>query len=285
MLFSSRIMTERAFSAPGASSASFAAPGPHRASQLRDGDPFELSDGHRIACLPAGSRHANANILGGAVLASDPATQGRVGADLGVAFNEDKNLRAPDLAIGVETGFGWQTTVPPLVVEYASVGQDMAALEQKIAELLAAGTRIVWVIHLVGPLRADIHEQGAAVRTVGADAELVAPGLLENPVTVRALAEPDAALAAVLRNFLQPFGARTIEELRASSKDEGKLEGRLEGKLEERIEVLLESLAEQGLAPSEDELATIRGCRDLARLRRWSVAVRRAASVADVLGS
>ena len=226
--------------------------------------------------MSSGGRHATANVLGGAVLASDPGTKGRVGADVGVAFNNDRSLRAPDLATGVDPGFGWQTSPPPLAVEYVSVGQDEKELDKKISELLELGTTMIWVVHLTGPLRVDVHERGAAMRTVNAEAELVAPGILDNPVPVRALVEPDAAMAAVLRNFLKPHGARTLEELRATSEAKGKLEGKLEA--------FLEALEDRGLAPTAEQLATIRGCRDLAALRRWSARVPGAASVAEVLG-
>lgn len=32
------------------------APGPFRADQIREGDPYELSNGHAILCLPTGMR-------------------------------------------------------------------------------------------------------------------------------------------------------------------------------------------------------------------------------------
>ena len=46
--------------------------GPFRASQIADGDPYELSDGHAIQCLPARADHAESNLAGGAALESDP---------------------------------------------------------------------------------------------------------------------------------------------------------------------------------------------------------------------
>jgi len=282
---------DRALLAPGAapSGGGVVAPGPYRSSQIRDGDDVELSNGHRIQCLPAGFRHGNANILGGAVLASDPATRGQVGADVGVSFNEEKNLRAPDLLVAVEPGPGWQDKAPPLAVEYASVGQDEDALQAKIVELLEAGTRLIWVVRLVGPLRVDIHERGAPRRTVGADADLVAPGVLDNPIPVRALVEPDAALAAVLRNMLSPHGVRTLAELRRagvragrqSGKREGERKGQRRGKLEGKLEGIAESLLEvlrtRGLTPTADDGARISACTDPVLLRRW---LRRAVSAA-----
>lgn len=40
--------------------------GPFRASQIGDGDPYELSNGHAIHCLPARADHAESNLTGGA---------------------------------------------------------------------------------------------------------------------------------------------------------------------------------------------------------------------------
>jgi len=39
---------------------------------------------------------------------------------------------------------GWVKGVPLLALEYVDSGQDEAALADKIADLLAAGTRMVW---------------------------------------------------------------------------------------------------------------------------------------------
>ena len=46
--------------------------GPFRADQLKSGDPYELSNGHPIECLPSGGRHSKANLTGGLVLGTDP---------------------------------------------------------------------------------------------------------------------------------------------------------------------------------------------------------------------
>ncbi len=46
------------------------------------------------------------------------------------------------------------------MVEYADTGQDEADLATKIQELLAAGTRHIWVVRLTGPRRVEIHETG-----------------------------------------------------------------------------------------------------------------------------
>lgn len=261
------------------------APGPFRADQIRDGDPYELSNGHAIVCLPGGHRHGNAQSEGSRVLASDPAARGRVGVEVGVAWNDDKNLRAPDIIVAdVERAPGWLRSVPPLAVEYADTGQDEAELTAKIAELHAGGTRFVWVVRLTGPLRVDVHNRDEPMRTVGADAELFAPGVLQNPVPVRALVDPTAADAASLRNLLSAYGYQSIAEIRAEGEAKGKAEGRAEGQAEGRAASVLAILDARGIVVTPEQSAAILECRDSARLAGW---VRRALTVlsaAELLG-
>ncbi len=47
--------------------AAFNTPGPFRADQLKPGDPYELSGGHPIECLPAGVRGSRTNLIGAAL--------------------------------------------------------------------------------------------------------------------------------------------------------------------------------------------------------------------------
>lgn len=246
------------------------APGPFRASQIHEGDPYELSNGHPIRCMTAGGRHGGAHTVGSRVLDTDPAVTGKVGIDVGIAWNDDKNLRAPDIVVGaLERVPGWQRTLPPLAVEYADTGQDEAGLQEKIAELLAAGTKVIWVVRLVGPLRVEVYERETAVRVFGADDELTAPGILQNSVPVRALVEPEAATAVMMRNLLGPYGYRSVEELAARTRADGIAES------------LLAVLAARGLVPSDAQVAEIRGCRDAAVLQRWLTR----AAVADAIAA
>ncbi|HEY8376170.1 MAG TPA: Uma2 family endonuclease [Nannocystis sp.] len=252
------------------------APGPFRASQIREGDPYELSDGHAIRCMTAGGRHARAHSAGDRVLATDPAVRGEVGVDVGITWGEERNLRAPDLAVGkVEPIPGWQRTFPPLAVEYADSGQDEAELQQKIAELLAGGTRLVWVVRLAGPLRVEVYAPGQAVQLYRADDALTAPGILKNPVPVRALVDGAAADAATLRNLLQTYGYESVEEIETRKLAEGLSEGLARG--------LEATLAARGLVPDEQQRAVIRACRDPAVLGRWLERATTATSVAAVL--
>jgi Uma2 family endonuclease len=90
------------------------------------------------------------------VLDTDPTVE-EAGVDTG--FSAEPNaLRAPDIAIGnVPDAPGWVRGSPPLAVEYADTGQDEQDLQTKIAELLKAGTRFVWVVRLVGPRRVEVY--------------------------------------------------------------------------------------------------------------------------------
>ena len=162
--------------------------GPFRADQIHEGSHYELSQGHAIHCMTAGGRHGSAHIAGGAVIDTDPGLKQQAGIDVGIAWNEGKNLRAPDIVAGMDLRApGWAKEAPPLAVEYADAGQDEGELREKIAELLAFGTRMIWVVRLTGPLRVEVHEPGVAVRVVDGDGELHARGILQNPVPVRAL--------------------------------------------------------------------------------------------------
>ncbi len=204
--------------------ADFHLPGPFRADQLKSGDPYELSNGHPIECLPVGGRGSRANLLGGAVLDSDPDVDS-AGVDTGFALTPG-TLRAPDVAVGnVADAPGWVTgAAPPLAVEYADTGQDEAELAAKIADLLAGGTRLVWVVRLVGPRRIEVHAPGVSMRLAYPDDLLEAPGILRNPVPVAALFDRDAAHEATLRNLLQRRGYRDLEQVRADGKAEGELD-------------------------------------------------------------
>lgn len=243
------------------------APGPFRSHQIRDGDPYELSDGHAIRCMTAGERHARANLEGGRVLATDPAVDGAVGVDAGFSFNGDRNLRAPDLSVGVGTRSGWMRTAPPLAVEYSDTGQDEAQLQQKIREMLEAGTQIFWVVRLTGTIHVEVHTRGEPMRIVGIEDELRAPGILKNAVPVRALVDARAANAATLRNLLNAEGYDSLDEVRA----EGETRGLREGERQAQINGIVAVLQTRGFTVSERHRARLQACQDPALLGRWLV--------------
>lgn len=256
-------------------------PGPFRADQIREGDHYELSNGHAIHCMTAGGRHGSAHIVGAAVLTSDPGLDRPAGIDVGISWNDGKNLRAPDIVVGVDLSKpGWIHEPPPLAVEYADVGQDEQALDLKVRELLEFGTRLIWVVRLVGPLRVEVHEPGVPVRVVPGDGELRAPGVLQNPVPVRALVDPEAAHEVTLRNILARQGYASLEAFRAEAREEGREEARSAGRSEGREEsqkttlaevraTLIAQLGARGWSLTPAMHARIAGCSELATLLRW----------------
>jgi Putative restriction endonuclease len=252
--------------APGRDGGHRPTPGPYRADQIRSGEPCELSNGHRILSMGTGRRGSAANLIGGEVLETDPAVKS-AGVDLG--FSRDPlHLRAPDVSVGdFANEPGWDPNAPPLAVEYADTGQDEAELKKKIAELLAAGTKHVWVVRLTGPRRVEVHEKGRKVRLAKPGDTLVAPGILQNPVPVLALYDRDAAHEATLRNLLQRRGYESLDAVRT----EGKLEGSREGEIKGRRDALLAVLAARGLAVSEAQRARILEAADVEVLDRWLV--------------
>ena len=115
--------------------------GPFQVSQLREEDRYELSDGHPVYCAPAGRDHASSNSTGSLVLGTDPVVKWS-GVDAGYRI-DDGTLRAPDIVVGpLPERDGWISGAPPLAVEYAGRGQDEAELQDRVADLLAAGTRL-----------------------------------------------------------------------------------------------------------------------------------------------
>ena len=133
--------------------------GPFCSDQLTSGDSYELSNGHPIYCSPTGGRGSRANLVGGAVLDSDPAVES-AGVDTGFS-PESGMLWAPDVSVGGVTDKpGWVKGVPPLAVEYADTGQNENELAEKISDLLYLGTQIIWVIRLSEPRRVEVYERG-----------------------------------------------------------------------------------------------------------------------------
>lgn len=228
------------------------APGPFVADQIRSGDPYELSNGHPVLCLPTGRRGSTRNLTGATALETDPKVTA-AGIDLGVS-TEPGMLRAPDVAVGpIEDEPGWATKAPPLAVEYADGGQDEAELQEKIHELLGAGTKLIWVVRLQGPQRVEVYERGKKQRIVDGQGTLTAPGILQNPVPVAVLYDRDAAHEATLRNLLQRKGYASLDAVRAEGIEEGIEAGRTEGIEEGRAEGIQAGIEEgraDGLATS-----------------------------------
>ncbi len=247
--------------------------GPFRADQIRSGDPYELSNGHAIHCMTTGGRGSRANLLGGSVLDSDPQVE-EAGIDTGYSPSSD-TLRAPDVAVGnVPDTPGWVQGAPPLAVEYADTGQDPKELDLKISELLAAGTQIVWVVHLTGPRRVEVFENGQERRIVRPGEELTAPGILRNPVPVTALYDREAAHAVTFRNLLERQGYRDLDEVRG--------EGRQEGQQQALRQAILDVLQARGLLADDALRARLASVDGPEALRRHLAQAATAATASEV---
>jgi Uma2 family endonuclease len=247
--------------------------GPFRADQLRPGDRYELDNGHPVYCAPAGGSHSRPHLINGAAIAWDPKVRD-AGADTGFEVKPHV-LRAPDVAIGnVPDEPGWVKGAPELAIEYADVGQDEPQLQAKIRDLLAAGTKFVWVVRLTGPRRVEVCEPDKATRTVGPGAELTAPGVLQNPVLVETLYDHDAAERATLTNLLQRKGYEDLDAVLAKGREEGRQEGRADGlraAVRDLCELLDIRLTPQRHATlAEMSVAELDALRErLKRERRW----------------
>ncbi|MFT3772005.1 MAG: Uma2 family endonuclease [Minicystis sp.] len=238
--------------------------GPFQASQISPGSRYELSDGHAILCMPTGGRGSRSNLVGGAVLETDPAVDS-AGVDTGFSPNP-KILRAPDVAVGnVPDAPGWTHVAPPLAVEYADSGQDEGDLQDRIRDLLANGTRFVWVVRLVGPRRVEVYEPRGAMRVVLPGNDLLAPGVLQNPVRVEALYDREAAHEATLRNLLQRRGFESLE----AAREDARAEGAIAGEIATTRKLVRRLLARRGIALTSDHEARIEACADLETLQRW----------------
>ena len=248
--------------------------GPFRADQLRPGDPYELSNGHPVQCLPTGGRGSQAVNVGGSVLASDPAVE-NVGVDTGFSPSPDV-LRAPDLAVGeIPDEPGWVQGTPPLAVEYADTGQDEDDLPIKIRELLAAGTRYVWVVRLTGPRRVEIHQPGREMHIARPGEQLEAPGILANPVPVEALYDREAGRQVIFRNLLQREGYASLDAVRAEAESRAELRG--------LRQAVVDVLTARGFEVGEDLQVALARCDDPILLRSAHLKAATTAVVADVL--
>jgi Uma2 family endonuclease len=142
---------------------------------LQDADHrFELVEGRVIRMSPPGARHGVLAIRLAVLIGSfvDAHSLGVVMGETGfkLATSPD-TVRGPDLsfvrreripASGIPGGF-WPAA-PDLVVEIVSPDNRDSAIRAKVAEYLAAGTRLVWVVN---PQSRQVvqHRAGMAAQT------------------------------------------------------------------------------------------------------------------------
>jgi hypothetical protein len=189
--------------------------------------------------------------------------------------------------------------------------QDPSVPASKARDLVGRGVKRVFCIVVGGPTqkrRPGLKKSYVAEWSTATDAWSPLPGsdfiedkCLATPLPVKALLDATESDDAVV-HALKARGNRAIREIQVEAetrgRTEGWTEGLAEGETKGRTEGLAEGLAEgearglavalvsileaRGLALTDEDRQQILGCRDLARLRRWTRRVLGVDSVDDL---
>jgi Uma2 family endonuclease len=147
----------------------------------RDGVRRELVRGEIREMSPAGGEHGGATMVMGACL-HNFVSKGRLGrvfaAETGFVIARDPDtVRAPDCAF-VRGGRlpgplprKFVPLAPDLVVETVSADDRAREVREKVEDWLAAGVRLVWVVH-AGRRTVTAHRRGRRPRTLRDDGVL-----------------------------------------------------------------------------------------------------------------
>ena len=161
-----------------------------------DGMVHELDEG-RVVCMPPSAfrsgRVAALVLIRLGVYVAQHNLGIVTGPDAGVILGRDPDtVRAPDVSVirrerVVDTGRAYVPGAPDLVVEVLSPSDRYSAVARKVAQYLAAGARLVWVI--------DPEARTVAVyRPDGEVVELGADGVLDGEDVVPGFRLPLAEL-------------------------------------------------------------------------------------------
>jgi Uma2 family endonuclease len=121
-----------------------------------DGFKYELRRGELIKMPPAGDEHGEIGMTAGRFLGNHVYPN-----KLGSVFNADTGFRLesdPDTVRAPDVGFisrerrpprsqGYLLVAPDLAVEVVSPNDSASDVQEKVAEYLAAGSRLVWVVY------------------------------------------------------------------------------------------------------------------------------------------
>ena len=161
-----------------------------------DGNLHELDAGELIVMPPPETRHGIVQSAVGEVLrqAARRAGGGIVVGKCGFRLGADI-VRAPDVAFIREARRpripqrGYCEFGPDIAVEILSPDDNARRLQRKVAQYLAAGTSIVWVLDPES-ITITVYEKSGAFRTRNAEDTIEAPALLPGfSVPVRTLFE------------------------------------------------------------------------------------------------
>lgn len=145
---------------------------------------YELDDGRLVIMAPPGGEHGSgqAKISSELVVQGEKRKLGKAFAEVGVVLR-----RRPDRLVGADAAFiatnrlphrlspeGYLETLPDLAVEIRSKNDTWAEIRDKVAEYLAAGVLVVWVLD---PARRTVAE----FRAGQAEREWLATDMLTIP--------------------------------------------------------------------------------------------------------
>lgn len=143
--------------------------------RMEGGKRFELARGRLVPVTPAGDRHGQAAVILAAELREYVRKHrlGRVRAETGFYLSRNPDtVRGPDVSFvavgrsaGERSSQGFIAGPPDLAVEILSPSNTSIEVAQKVAEYLAAGSRLVWVL--------DIEERAAYVHRPGERRRLI----------------------------------------------------------------------------------------------------------------
>ena len=130
----------------------------------------ELVGGDLIVMAPAGGRHGQVAHKAGLVIGNHVLGRGlgrMFAAETGFLLRRDPDtVRAPDAAfvsgerMGTdETPAGFLQLAPDFALEVVSPRDSQAAIRDKVADWMAAGTRLVWVLY-PDTKAVEVHRQG-----------------------------------------------------------------------------------------------------------------------------
>lgn len=131
---------------------------------------YELVRGRVVREPPPGHAHGRLQLRLGGMLERFVAAHGLgyVVSESGFVLEKNPDtVRGPDIAFvsrerhGEELPARWLEAAPDLAIEIASPGDRVAALVEKVAQYLAAGSRMVWLI--------DPQERSATIHTPGGE--------------------------------------------------------------------------------------------------------------------
>jgi Uma2 family endonuclease len=117
---------------------------------------FELESGRLVVVVPPGHMHGSvqARITTELGIQGERAGFGRVFTEVGIVLTRNPDsVLAPDVVFVVNSNLpvrespeGYLETIPDLVVEVRSKNDSRGHLDRKVAEYIAVGVRLVWVV-------------------------------------------------------------------------------------------------------------------------------------------